>query len=158
MVQKNLIEVLRTKEDEAPTVIEIFCPSRFQDVADECGIPKESLTSAMAGTGLSVSAGNDPDLLIVSPPCGPLSRLQACAPMAKRRNPEQFLQEVKEAKAMIAWRCKLAYKQRARGRRALFESRVVSNKWHLETAMCDQDDRGLGDDGHGRAGMCRGAS
>ena len=25
----------------------------------------------------------DPDLLIMSPPCGPLSRLQACTPMAK---------------------------------------------------------------------------
>lgn len=44
---------------------------------------------------------SDPDLLIMSPPCCPLSRQLACTPMNKRKNPKRFCREAAEAKAMV---------------------------------------------------------
>lgn len=36
-VQQNLLQVLRTHAEEAPTV-EVFCPGRFRAHAEQCGL------------------------------------------------------------------------------------------------------------------------
>lgn len=60
----------------------------------------------------------EPDMLIMSPVCGPLSRTQTLTPFGKRRNQEEgLLSEVEEAKRMVTWCCRLAQKQAKKGRR-----------------------------------------
>ena len=139
-VQENLFKTLSQRGDEdTPTVMEIFCPGRFSEMAGACGLKSQGSFDMSDGwdwtvrehrerAEMAVELG-DPDLLILSPPCGPLSRLQACTPMEKRQNPERFRREVIEAKAMIAWCCKLAMRQIARGRYFLFESAQTSETW-----------------------------
>ena len=74
-----------------------------------------------------------PDLLILCPPCGPLSALQNLTPPEKRKNPEGYEREVLEAKSMVRWCFKMAEKQIQGGRHYLFESSKTSKAWSIPT-------------------------
>ena len=138
----QLQEVLRVKDDERHSIVEVFSPGRFAEVAQDFGF------ESLGAYDLSLDwdwnkvihrrrleeqlALSPPDILVMTPPCGPLSRLQQCTPEEKRRDPEAFRKEIENAKAMIRWCLKLAEKQLAMGLHYLFESSQTSAAWSME--------------------------
>ena len=89
-LQANLSEVLRSCSEDNPTVVEIFSPGRFMSLAPECGL--KARASFDLSDGWDWSNGDhrsraeqvlqlvDPDLAVMSPPCGPLSKMQNLTP------------------------------------------------------------------------------
>lgn len=73
-----------------------------------------------------------PDVLVMTPPCGPLSRLQQCTPLEKRVDVEQHLDEVQTAVEMIKWCLKRAEKQLAVGKHYLLESTASGEAWDIQ--------------------------
>ena len=72
----------------------------------------------------------------MTPPCGPLSRMQNTTPDHKRRDLEahhnSHHKEVEEAKAMVHWCIKMAERQLSLGKHYFFESSQGSQAWNLE--------------------------
>ena len=92
-VQNNLVEVLRTKEDEAPTVIEVFCPGRFAEMTESCGLRSQGSFDLSDGWDWTIKEHRDrvemtidmgdPDLVIMSPHVG---RCHECRPALRWRS------------------------------------------------------------------------
>ena len=78
----------------------------------------------------------DPDLVIMSPPCGPLSRLQNSTPPWRRNDLAEFNKSIVEAKAMVARCTRIAKDRMRKGRLFLFESSSTSAAWR-EPALID---------------------
>lgn len=72
-----------------------------------------------------------PDILVLTPPCGPLSRFQNMQPLDRRVDLEQHLKEVIEAKEMVKWCLCMANKQLALGKHYVFEASVRSGGWSM---------------------------
>ena len=139
---RQLSEVLSTKDDERHSIVEVFSPGRFAETARDFGF------ESLGVYDLSLDwdwckpihrrrleeqlALSPPDVLVMTPPCGPLSRLQQCTPEEKRKDPEAFEKEVRVAKDMVRWCLKMAEKQLALGLHYLFESSQTSQAWTLE--------------------------
>ena len=138
---QNLTEVLKSSPDASPTMIEVFCPGRFKELAEKFGVRCQASFDLSGGWDWRVKehrkraeeiiALADPDLLVMSPPCGPLSRLQECTPMHKRVDPQQFQREVVEAKVMVGWCARLARERAMRGKSFVLESSHTSEAWTL---------------------------
>eukprot|EP00435_Cladocopium_sp_Y103_P011882 s2377_g3.t1 len=136
---KQIHEVMVVKDDEKLTIMEIFSPGRFAELASGFGF--ESMGSFDLSDGWDwrkpihrrraeqILEFSPPDVLVMTPPCGPLSRLQSLHPIEDRRDPEAFKREVYEAMGMVAWCLKLANKQLALGKHYLFESSNGSKAW-----------------------------
>jgi hypothetical protein len=142
---KQLHEVMTVREDEKLTIMEIFSPGRFAELAAGFGFKsmgsfdlsdgwdwKKPIHPRRAGQILQLSP---PDVLVMTPPCGPLSRLQAMHPLEARRGPEAVIREQEMAKAMVRWCLKLANRQLALGKHYLFESSNGSKAWSLEEML-----------------------
>ena len=139
---RQLTEVLTVKDGERHSIVEVFSPGRFSEVARDFGF--ESLgvydlsldwdwTKVIHRRRLEEQLSlSPPDVLVMTPPCGPLSRLQQCTPEDKRVNPEVHEREVKQAKDMVRWCLKMAEKQLALGLHYLFESSQTSKAWTME--------------------------
>lgn len=128
---------------EQPTVMEVFCPGRFAEQAKDLGYKEVwsmDLSNGWDWANLhhrevaeKMVETRKPDLLILCPPCGPLSALQNLTPPEKRKNPEGYEREVLEAKSMVRWCFKMAEKQIQGGRHYLFESSKTSKAWSIPT-------------------------
>ena len=98
---KQLHEVMTVREDERLTSMEIFSPGRFAELA--AGFGFESMGSFDLSDGRDwrkpihrrraeqILQLSSPDVL-VTPPCGPLSRLQALHRLESRVDPEAFVE------------------------------------------------------------------
>ena len=127
--------------DQQPTVMEVFCPGRFAEQAKELGFKEMWSLDLSSGwdwanvhhreVAEKMIDNRKPDLLIMCPPCGPLSALQNLTPPEKRKNPEGHEREVLEAKAMVRWCFRMAEKQVEGGRHYLFESSKTSKAWSI---------------------------
>ena len=148
-LQRQLNEVLRMKDDERHSIVEVFSPGRFAEVAQDFGF--ESMGSYDLSMGWDWNkvvhrrrleeqlALSPPDVLVMTPPCGPLSRLQQCTPEEKRTNPEMFQREVERAEAMVRWCLRMAERQLSLGLHYLFESSQTSKAWTMEEMRRFQD-------------------
>ena len=139
---RQVSEVLRTKDDERHSIVEIFSPGRFAENARDFGFEpmgafdlsldwdwRKAIHRRRVEEQLALSP---PDVLVMTPPCGPLSRMQQCTPKEKRVDPEAFEKEVREAQNMVKWCLKLAEKQLALGLHYVFESSQTSKAWTME--------------------------
>ena len=107
-IQGNLTEILQA-EPERPSVVEVFCPGRFAERAGDFGLKVIGSFDLSSGWDWKKASDRkkvwdliedqEPDLMILSPPCGPLSRLQNSTPPWKRADPEQHERDVIEARA-----------------------------------------------------------
>ena len=141
-LMQQLNEVLQTKDEGRHSIVEIFSPGRFAEAAQDfdfesLGVYDLSMgwdwTKAIHRRRLEEQlALSPPDVLVMTPPCGPLSRMQQCTPEEKRVDPEAFQMEVKQAENMVKWCLKLAEKQLALGLHYLFESSQTSRAWSLD--------------------------
>ena len=139
---KQIHEVMVVKDDEKLTIMEIFSPGRFAELARGFGF--ESMGSFDLSDGWDwrkpihrrraeqILQWSPPDVLVLTPPCGPLSRLQALHPLESRRDPQAFLMEKEMAKDMVRWCLKLAHRQLVLGKHYFFESADGSGAWSLE--------------------------
>eukprot|EP00435_Cladocopium_sp_Y103_P015753 s1700_g3.t2 len=139
---KQIHEVMVVKDDERLTIMEIFSPGRFAELASGFGF--ESMGSFDLSDGWDwrkpihrrraeqILEFSPPDVLVLTPPCGPLSRLQSLNPLECRRDPEGFLREQAEAKEMVKWCLKLANRQLALGKHYVFEAAHGCQTWNLE--------------------------
>ena len=129
---KQIHEVMVLKDDERLTIMEIFSPGRFAELASGFGF--ESMGSFDLSDGWDwrkpvhrrraeqILEFSPPDVLIMTPPCGPLSRLQALHSLESRKDPEAYVREKWIAIEMVKWCLKLANKQFALGKHYFFES------------------------------------
>ena len=141
-LMKQLSKVLRTKDEERHSIVEVFSPGRFAEIAQDFGF--ESLGSYDLSLGWDWTkavhrrrleeqlALSPPDVLVMTPPCGPLSRMQQMTPEEKRKDPDAFFWEVQQAEGMVKWCLRMAEKQLALGLHYLFESSQTSRAWSLE--------------------------
>ena len=139
---RQMTEVLRIKDGERHSIVEVFSPGRFSEVARDFGF--ESLgvydlsldwdwTKAIHRRRLAEQLSlSPPDILVMTPPCGPLSRLQQCTPEDRRVDPQAHEKEVRQAQEMVKWCLKMAEKQLSLGLHYLFESSQTSKAWTLE--------------------------
>ena len=148
-LQQQLSEVLRMKDDERHSIVEVFSPGRFAELAQDFGF------ESMGVYDLSLDwdwnkvvhrrrleeklALSPPDILVMTPPCGPWSRLQQCTPEEKRVDPEAFQREVEKAQSMVKWCLKMAERQLALGLHYLFESSQTSRAWSMPEMKKFQD-------------------
>ena len=140
-LQNNLTEVLNTRKAEALSIIEIFSPRRFADLAELFGMVSRGSFDLSEGWDFNLREHRlqaeetvrlvDPDLMTMCPPCGPLSRMQNLTPDKQRVNLEQHHQEVERAKRMVIWCLRGAERQIHQGRDYLFESSQTSGAWQL---------------------------
>ena len=140
-LQQNLTEVLNTRKAEALSIVEIFSPRRFADLAELFGMVSRGSFDLSEGWDFNIRDHRlqaeetvrcvDPDLLTMCPPCGPLSRMQNLTPDRQRVNLEQHHRDVERAKMMIIWCLRGAERQINQGRDYLFESSQTSGAWQL---------------------------
>lgn len=140
-LQRQVTEVLKVDKGEMPSVVELFNPGRFAAMAESFGLVSRGSFDLSDGWDWSdrqmrIQAEKaleliEPDLAVMSPPCGPLSPLQNLTPECKRRNPEEFLQEQVTAKKMVKWCVKEAQKQLDRNKEYVFESSQLGGAWKL---------------------------
>eukprot|EP00435_Cladocopium_sp_Y103_P051560 s1160_g16.t1 len=142
---QQIHEVMRVKDDERLTIMEVFSPGRFAEMA--AGFGFESMGSFDLSDGWDwrkpihrrraeqILAFSPPDVLVMTPPCGPLSRLQSLHALEDRRDPEAFLQEVEMAKGMVRWCLRMAHKQLVLGKHYVFESSDGSKAWSLDEML-----------------------
>ena len=139
---KQLHEVMVVRDNERLTIMEIFSPGRFAEMA--AGFGFESMGSFDLSDGWDwrkpihrrraeqILEFSPPDVLVMTPPCGPLSKLQALHPLESRKDPEAFLREQWEAKEIVKWCLKLANRQLALGKHYMFESSHGSQAWTVD--------------------------
>ena len=140
-LQNKMSQVCRTvmDVDAWPACVEIFCPGRFGEKAAAFGVRGAKTFDLSTGWDWKKADDRkavwdyletqDPDLTIMSPPCGPLSMLQNSTPPWRRKDLEQFNREKVEAKAMIAWCARIARDRMRKGRIFVFESSKTSGAW-----------------------------
>eukprot|EP00438_Fugacium_kawagutii_P025213 Skav222622 [mRNA] locus=scaffold4205:86469:93548:+ [translate_table: standard] len=138
-LQAELTQVLASHAQHQPSVIEVFSPARFEEHCQRFGLASRGSFDFSDGWDWTkvkqrrraeeIIRMVDPDLLTLSPPCGALCALQRMVPMSKRRDPEQFLKEVKEAEDMVFWCCRRAKEQLKRGKHYLLEASQGSDTW-----------------------------
>ena len=138
-LKTNLTEVLQARHHDHLTIIEVFSPGRFAEKAEQFGFVSRGSFDLSNGWDWSDATQRQkaemtiemvaPDVLCMSPPCGPLSIMQQMTPEAKRIDPEQHAREVREAKSMMRWCARLAMKQVQAGRDFVFESSDRSGAW-----------------------------
>ena len=139
-IQGNLTEILQA-EPERPSVVEVFCPGRFAERAGDFGLKVIGSFDLSSGWDWKKASDRkkvwdlieeeEPDLMILSPPCGPLSRLQNSTPPWKRADPEQHERDVIEARAMVAWCTRIARDRMRKGKYFIFESSATCAAWRL---------------------------
>ncbi|CAK9013225.1 unnamed protein product [Durusdinium trenchii] len=139
-IQENLTEILKA-EPERPSVVEVFCPGRFAERAGDFGLKVIGSFDLSSGRDWKKASDRkkvwdlieeeEPDLMILSPPCGPLSRLQNSTPPWKRADPEQRERDVIEARAMVAWCTRIARDRMRKGKYFIFESSATCAAWRL---------------------------
>ena len=140
-LQQNMTEVLATRKAEALSIIELFSPRRFADLAELFGMVSRGSFDLSDGWNFNVRDHRlqaeetvkcvDPDLLTMCPPCGPLSRMQNLTPDHQRVNLPQHQKEIEQAKMMVIWCLRGAERQIQQGRDYLFESAQTSGAWQL---------------------------
>ena len=140
-IQQNMTEVLATRKAEALSIIELFSPRRFADLAELFGMVSRGSFDLSDGWNFNVRAQRlhaeetvkcvDPDLLTMCPPCGPLSRMQNLTPDHQRVNLPQHQKEIEQAKMMVIWCLRGAERQIQQGHDYLFESAQTSGAWQL---------------------------
>eukprot|EP00435_Cladocopium_sp_Y103_P050503 s1907_g15.t1 len=138
---KQIHEVMVVKEDEKLTIMEVFSPGRFAELAEGFGFQSMGTFDLSDGwdwrkpihrrRAEQIIAFSPPDVLVMTPPCGPLSRLQALNPLENRIDPQKFIEEQETAKAMVRWCLKMANRQMALGKHYFFESSNGSKTWSL---------------------------
>ena len=139
---RQLSDVLQAKDDERHSIVEVFSPGRFSEVARDFGFESlgvydlsldwdwsKVIHRRRLEEQLSLSP---PDVLVMTPPCGPLSRMQNCTPDDKRKDLETHEAEVRQAMDMVKWCLKMAEKQLAMGLHYLFESSQTSKAWSMD--------------------------
>ena len=141
-LKTNLTEVLQARPQDHLTMIELFSPGRFAEKADQFGFVSRGAFDLSSGWDWTDPVQRKkaevtvemvaPDVLCMSPPCGPLSILQQMIPESKRVHPERHAQEVREAKSMVRWCARLAMRQVQQGRDFVFESSDRSGAWQDE--------------------------
>ena len=144
-LQEQLSEVLPVLADDStkPTMIEIFSPGRFQEACEKFGVTcrgsfdlsdgwdwRKIRCRARAEEAIELM---DPDVLLICPPCGPLSKLQNLTPASKRLDPEAFAREQRIAGMMVDWSVRMALKQLSRGKDYIFESSQGCHAWKRES-------------------------
>eukprot|EP00435_Cladocopium_sp_Y103_P011900 s3832_g3.t1 len=142
---KQIHDVMVVKEDERLTIMEVFSPGRFAEMA--AGFGFESMGSFDLSDGWDwrkpihrrraeqIMAFSPLDLLVMTPPCGPLSRLQSLNPVEDRVDPQAFLQEVEMAKGMVRWCLRMANRQLALSKHYVFESSDGSKAWTMDEML-----------------------
>ena len=140
-LQSNMTEVLSTRKAEALSIMEIFSPRRFADLAEHFGMVSRGSFDLSEGWDFNIRDHRrqaedavrmvDPDLLTMCPPCGPLSRMQNLTPDRQRVDLDQHRREVDRAKMMVVWCLRGAERQIQQGRDYLFESSQTSGAWQL---------------------------
>ena len=140
-VQQNMTEVLSVRKAEALSIIELFSPRRFADLAELFGMVSRGSFDLSDGWNFNnrdhrMQAEEtvkcvDPDLLTMCPPCGPLSRMQNLTPDHQRVDLMQHQKEVDQAKMMVIWCLRGAERQIQKGHDFLFESSQTSGAWQL---------------------------
>ena len=137
----NVTRVLAQNARDAPSLMEVFSPGRFQEWADQCGITGRGALDLSEGwdwrkmehrrRAEEALAIIDPDFSVFSPPCGPLSLMQNLTPDVKRVDLPHHQREVRQAKGMVSWSLDRAAECIARGKFFLFESSKTSQAWRL---------------------------
>ena len=141
-LQQAMTEVLATRKAEALSIVELFSPRRFADLAELFGMVSRGSFDLSEGWDFNLREHRlqaeetvrcvDPDLLTMCPPCGPLSRMQNLTPDHQRVDLEQHRREVERAKMMVIWCLKGAERQIQQGRDYLFESSQTSGAWQMK--------------------------
>ena len=136
-----MTEVLSVRKAEALSIIELFSPRRFADLAELFGMVSRGSFDLSDGWNFNnrdqrMQAEEtvkcvDPDLLTMCPPCGPLSRMQNLTPDHQRVDLMQHQKEVDQAKMMVIWCLRGAERQIQKGHDFLFESSQTSGAWQL---------------------------
>ena len=131
-LQHNMTEVPNTRRAEALSIMELFSPRRFADLAEHFGMVSRGSFDLSEGWDFNIREHRrqaeetvrcvDPDLLTMCPPCGPLSRMQNLTPDRQRVDLEQHHREVERAKMMVVWCLRGAERQIQQGRDYLFEA------------------------------------
>ena len=143
--RKDLIrssaEVLNSMPDQSPTIVEVFCPDRFSEHAEKFGMVGRASFDLSSGwdwrradhrrSAEEIIDLVNPDLVLMCPPCGPLSPLQQCTPPDKRIDPIAHEHEVQEATQMVRWCCKIAKRQLEHGKHFIFEASKCCRSWTL---------------------------
>ena len=140
-LQATINEVLQARADDRPSLVEVFSPGRFSEMAEGFGLVSRQSFDLSDGWDWRKPIHRrraeqmidmiQPDLLIMTPPCGPLSRLQQMTPDDRRIDLPAFQHEVATAVAMVEWCLSLAEKQLAAGHHYLFESSQTCQVWSL---------------------------
>ena len=141
-LQQAMTEVLATRKAEALSIVELFSPRRFADLAELFGMVSRGSFDLSEGWDFNLREHRlqaeetvrcvDPDLLTMCPPCGPLSRMQNLTPDHQRVDLEQHRREVERAKMMVIWCLRGAERQIQQGRDYLFESSQTSGAWQMK--------------------------
>lgn len=141
-LQRQIFAAMKVEDAGDLTIVEVFSPGRFAELASGFGF--KSMGSFDYSDGWDwrkpihrrraeqIINWTMPDVLVLTPPCGPLSLLQNLNPMEKRKDPQAFLAEVEQAKDMVRWCLKLAERQLAAGKDYIFEASSGSGAWSLD--------------------------
>lgn len=140
-LQQNMTEMLAVRKAEALSIMELFSPRRFADLAEHFGMVSRGSFDLSEGWDFNHREHRyqaeeavkmvDPDLLTMCPPCGPLSRMQNLTPDSQRVDLKRYQKEVERAKMMVIWCLRGAERQIQNGRDYLFESSQTSGAWQL---------------------------
>ena len=119
-------------------VSEVFSPPRVSNAAAKLGMSKGTAFDLITGYDLTDHGdkrrcmqqleAEDPDLLVLCPPCGPFSSLQEWN--YPRMNPKKAFVMLAEGIEHVELAMKLFEWQVRRGRLALFEHPTTSKAWH----------------------------
>ena len=122
--------------------MEVFSPPRLTKWAEEFGFVDGGAYDLTTGwdarrredvTRLFQDLeAKEPFLVPLTPPCGKLSPLQALTTEDKRRDPEKFESEVREAISFIVLCLVIAEWQMARGRHFVLEQSRGSSAWGMK--------------------------
>lgn len=134
-------EVMVVKADEKLSIMEVFSPGRFAELAEGFGFQSMGTFDLSDGwdwrkpihrrRAEQILEFSPPDVLVLTPPCGPLSRLQALRPLETRRDPQKFIEEQETAKAMVRWCLKMASRQLALVKHYFFEAANGCQTWRM---------------------------
>ena len=138
---RSSAEVLNSMPDQSPTIVEVFCPARFSEHAEKFGMVGRASFDLSSGwdwrradhrrSAEEIIDLVNPDLVLMCPPCGPLSPLQQRTPPDKRIGPIAHEHEVQEATQMVRWCCKIAKRQLEHGKHFIFEASKCCRSWTL---------------------------
>lgn len=140
-VQNHMSDVLASHLHDAPTMVEFFSPNRFAEWTPKFGLIHRAsfdLSDGWDWRDRQLRSQSEyalrviePDLTVLSPPCGPLSRLQNLTKDENRKDLSGHLLDVKHAQGMVKWSLGVAEFQIARGKEYVFESSQTSGAWSM---------------------------